>query len=60
VAAENEIKMLLIDITDAVTPFSITRNRSIDYQVGDIYEVKILKSKNKISKIEHTRHIKAL
>jgi CRISPR-associated protein Cmr6 len=56
----NEIKMQLIDIIDAPGKISIAKNRSIQYRIDDIYEVKIMKAKNKISKIEHTINIKPL
>jgi CRISPR-associated protein Cmr6 len=58
IAVGDEIKVELYHVKDAAASYSITKNRSINYEVGQVYEVTIEKEKNRINKVSHTNNIK--
>lgn len=60
VSVGNEIKVELYLIKDAAASYSITKNKSIKYEVGQVYLVMIEKEKNRIKKVSHTDNIKPI
>lgn len=57
---DNEIRMTLPDITGYNNTHTILRNKGINYQIGDLYEIKVFINRGTIQRIEHSTNITPL